>query len=202
MSKVTLIGDVHGKYQRYHEIVRERDRHTYTIQIGDFGFNYSTLDNVDSTKHLILPGNHDNYDIMKNYNHFLGDYGYVENFNGLSFFFYRGAYSIDRQYRTIGIDWWKDEEVTIDNFFKARELYRSIKPDVMITHDCPENLVSYLIGPYAPVYQNITSWALQELFNIHQPKIWRFGHYHNSWRMNIQGTDFRCLNELEIEILS
>jgi hypothetical protein len=43
---------------------------------------------------------------------------------------------------------------------------------------------------------------LQELFNIHQPKKWFFGHYHQSWSMTINGTDFRCLNELEIAVLT
>jgi len=80
---------------------------------------------------------------------------------------------------------------------KARELYRSIKPDIMLTHDCPETISPYLLRPGAQIYQNQTGYFLQELFNIHQPKRWFFGHYHKSWQMTINGTDFRCLNELE-----
>jgi Icc-related predicted phosphoesterase len=201
-NKVTLIGDVHGKYKRYHEIIREKDRHEYTVQLGDFGFDYSTLKNVDPKKHVFIGGNHDNYDVINDVPHYLSDFGYMVNFNGIDFFYYRGAYSIDRQYRTIGIDWWQQEQVGIEGFMKARELYREIKPDIVLTHDCPESLIQYLIPPGAQIYQNTTSWALQELFNIHQPKIWRFGHYHNHWRMTIGRTDFRCLNELEAEVIS
>lgn len=201
-NKITLIGDVHGKYKRYHEIIREKDRHEYTVQLGDFGFDYSTLKNVDPKKHVFIGGNHDNYDVINDVPHYLGDFGYMVNFNGIDFFYYRGAYSIDRQYRTIGIDWWQQEQVGIESFMKARELYREIKPDIVLTHDCPESLIQYLISPGAPIYQNTTSWALQELFNIHQPKIWRFGHYHNHWRFTIGKTDFRCLNELETEVIS
>lgn len=199
---ITLIGDVHGKYEKYHRILSRTEENPYTLQIGDFGFKYDTLKNVDHTKHLILPGNHDNYDICYNYPHFLPDYGYMVNFNGIDFFYYRGAYSIDRIYRTVGIDWWEQEQLKIEDFMKARELYRQIKPDVVFTHDCPQSLYSYLLPPEAKIYENITSWALEELFNIHQPKFWRFGHFHKSWRKVINGTDFRCLNELETEILT
>jgi len=200
-NSITLIGDVHGKYKNYHEIIREKDRHPYTLQLGDFGFKYDTLNNVDSTKHLILPGNHDNYNDCYNHSHFLGDYGYTY-LNRVNFFYYRGAYSIDSRHRTIGIDWWEDEQVTIDQFMKARELYRTIKPDIVITHDCPDEVSLRILKPDQRKYENLTGWALQELFNIHRPKKWFFGHYHQSWSMTINGTDFRCLNELETAVLT
>ena len=198
---ITLIGDVHGKYEHYHKIVRQTERHPYTLQIGDFGFKYDTLKNVDSTKHLILPGNHDHYDTCYNHPHFLGDYGYT-SLNRIDFFYYRGAYSIDRQYRTIGIDWWENEQVNIDQFMKARELYRNIKPEVMITHDCPQDIALQMLEPGQRVYENITSWALQELYNIHQPKLWFFGHWHRSVKIQHGNTQFVCLNELETYTLT
>lgn len=198
--KITVIGDVHGKYDKYYEVLREKDRNAHTVQLGDFGFKYDTLKNLDPERHKIIGGNHDNYEKIIKIPHYLGDYGCAK-LNGVDFFFYRGAYSIDRQYRTVGIDWWSEEQLTIDHFMKARDLYREIKPDIVLTHDCPETVVPYLLEPNARIYQNTTSWALQELFNIHQPKIWRFGHYHKKWSMNIGNTNFRCLDELEVEIL-
>ena len=198
---ITLIGDVHGKYEHYHKIVRQTERHPYTLQIGDFGFKYDTLKNVDSTRHLILPGNHDNYDTCYNHSNFLGDYGYT-SLNRIEFFYYRGAYSIDRQSRTIGIDWWENEQVNIDQFMKARELYRDIKPEVMITHDCPQDIALQMLEPGQRAYENITSWALQELYNIHQPKLWFFGHWHRSVKIQHGNTQFVCLNELETYTLT
>jgi predicted phosphodiesterase len=193
---ITVIGDVHGKYKRYHEIIRETERHPYTVQLGDFGFDYETLLNVDHNKHKIVGGNHDHYGRIIHIPHYLGDFGY-SCLNGVSFFYYRGAYSIDQKYRTIGIDWWPEEQVNVEGFMKARELYRATKPDIVITHDCPESVSPYLLDPGAQIFQNQTGYFLQEFFNIHQPKIWLFGHYHRSWKMNINGTDFQCLNELE-----
>jgi hypothetical protein len=195
---ITIIGDVHGKYQNYLNIVKNNE---YTVQLGDYGFKYESLKDVNHNNHLIIGGNHDNMDKIINTAHYLGDYGYTE-LNGINFFYYRGAYSIDRQDRTIGINWWEQEQVTIDQFMKARELYREIKPDIVLTHDCPDEISFMLLDPNQRKYENITGWALQELFNIHQPKIWRFGHYHHSWRMTVNGTDFRCLDELEVENIS
>jgi predicted phosphodiesterase len=194
---ITLIGDCHGKYKRYHEIIRKKDRHEYTIQLGDFGFDYTTLKNVDPKNHVFIGGNHDQYDIINDVPNYLGDYGYVNNFNGIDFFFFRGAYSIDRQYRTIGIDWWENEQVSIDQFMKARELYRETKPDLVITHDCPQDIAAQMLHMGQRTYENITSWALQELYNIHQPKLWFFGHWHRSKTIQHGKTKFMCLDELE-----
>ena len=194
---VTVIGDVHGKYKRYHEIIREKDRHPYTVQLGDFGFDYETLKNVDPKHHVFIGGNHDNYDKVKNCPNYLGDFGYTVNFNGLDFFYYRGAWSIDRIYRTVGIDWWEQEQVGLEGFLNAKELYQQTKPDIMLTHDCPEGIAQYVLPPNSKIHQNNTGWSLQSLFEIHQPKIWIFGHYHVSWNMKINGTNFICLNELE-----
>jgi Calcineurin-like phosphoesterase len=190
---ITVIGDVHGKYDRYTNLIKDI---SYSLQVGDYGFKYESLKNIDSTRHLILPGNHDNYNDCYNYSHFLGDYGYT-SLNRVEFFYYRGAYSIDRGDRTIGINWWEDEQVSIDQFMKARELYRIIKPRIVISHDCPDSISYQFLKPYQRKYENLTGWALQELFNIHQPNLWVFGHYHNSRTIQYGNTKFICLDELE-----
>jgi hypothetical protein len=191
---ITIIGDVHGKYQNYLNIVKNNE---YTVQLGDYGFKYESLKDVNHNNHLIIGGNHDNMDKIINTAHYLGNYGYTE-LNGINFFWYRGAYSIDRQYRTIGINYWSNEENNIETFIKARELYREVKPDLVLTHDCPESIVYQMLSPNHRIYQNITNWALQELFNIHQPKRWFFGHHHQSKTIQYGNTKFICLDELEI----
>lgn len=198
---VTIIGDVHGKYRRYHEIIREKDRHPYSVQLGDFGFDYETLKNVSPKNHVFIGGNHDNYDRVTVIPNYLGDFGYMVNFNGINFFYYRGAYSIDRKYRTVGIDWWEKEQLGIEDFMTARKMYQEIKPDIVLTHEAPEEITPFLLEPGSTIYQNITGWALNELFNAHQPKIWIFGHYHKSWQMKVNGTNFNCLNELETKVI-
>lgn len=190
---ITVIGDAHGKYDRYVKMARKRD---YTVQIGDLGFKYGCLNNLDPDRHKVVGGNHDKYPSLVEWPHYLGDYG-MASLGGVDFFFYRGAYSIDRQYRTIGFDWWEEEQLKIEDFMKAREVYREAKPDVVLTHDCPESITPMLLPPGAQIYQNTTSWALQELLNIHRPKMWIFGHYHVSKRIPLGETEFVCLDELE-----
>jgi predicted phosphodiesterase len=190
---LTVIGDVHGKYERYVNMARKRPS---TLQIGDLGFKYNCLANLDPENHKFIPGNHDNYDIVRKWPHCLGDYG-MRSLGGVDFFFYRGAYSIDRQYRTVGIDWWEDEQLKIEDFMDAREIYREARPEIVITHDCPEIVASMMLPPGSRLYQNITGWALQEMFNIHQPRTWIFGHWHVSRQISHGDTNFVCLDELE-----
>jgi predicted phosphodiesterase len=192
---LTVIGDVHGHYAEYERLARKRE---HTVQLGDLGFKYGCLNNLDPNNHKIIAGNHDNYDIIGNFPHYLGDYG---NFSlgGIDFFFYRGAYSIDKNQRTIGIDWWPQEENTIEAFMQARDLYRESKPKIVISHCCPYSVIPYFLEPkYAhKIIGTKTDWALQELLNIHKPDLWIFGHFHVSRKIIVEGTNFVCLNELE-----
>jgi len=72
INSITILADVHGKYRRMHEIIREKDRHEYIVQIGDLGFDFSTLDNVDPNKFKVVCGNHDNYGQNYSYSSLLG----------------------------------------------------------------------------------------------------------------------------------
>jgi len=190
---LTIIGDVHGHYAKYERMARKREN---TVQIGDLGFKYDCLNNLDPNNHKLIGGNHDNYDIIAKYPHYLGDFGNC-SLDGKDFFFYRGAFSIDRYYRTIGIDWWQAEQVNYSFFEEVKKLYVETKPDLVLTHDCPSSITPSLLPTNSQIYHNTTSHALEELFKIHQPKMWLFGHYHVSKTIVSDGTKFICLDELE-----
>ena len=193
---LTVIGDVHGHYDRYVKMARKRE---HTVQLGDLGFKYGCLSNLDPAKHKVVAGNHDNYDIIGEFPHYLGDFGNC-SLGGVEFFFYRGAYSIDRSYRTIGIDWWAQEEVSIENAEKAKELFEQTKPSIVITHCCPHSIIPYFLDPLdasAKVFCSRTDFALQSLWEVHQPSLWIFGHYHTNKSIEMNGTKFLCINELE-----
>ncbi len=95
MNKIRVFGDVHGRSNDYLKLIENTD---YSVQLGDFGFDYKFLGNVDDTKHVFFPGNHDNYDKCLWYPHCLGDYGYA-NLNSIDFYFVRGGFSIDKAWR-------------------------------------------------------------------------------------------------------
>lgn len=193
ITNFRLIGDVHGKYGQYHRLLRKA-RHT--IQIGDFGFDYNTLSNVDAEQHRILGGNHDNYDEIEKWPHFLGNHGVhsVPGFGDL--FFVRGGFSIDRHIRIEGHDWWRKEELDMGECYTAMTEYGIVRPDFVVTHACPTTIVPHVTeSPW--IAPSRTCQLLERLFGTHQPKTWVFGHYHKSFDAIIDGTRFVCLDELE-----
>ncbi len=193
ITNFRIIGDVHCKYELYHRLLRKA---RFTLQVGDFGFDYTTLIGVNARRHKILGGNHDNYDDVGNWPHFLGDCGVhtIEGFGDI--FFVRGGFSIDRQFRVEGVDWWKAEELDMGECYSALLEYERVKPNFVVTHECPSTVVPY-VTTSTQVIASRTKQLLERMFAIHQPDRWVFGHYHESGDVTIGGTRFTCLGELE-----
>lgn len=203
-----VIGDVHGKINQYKQLIHNID---YSIQVGDMAFDYSSLiDDIDPIYHKFIKGNHDNHDEFSP--HCLPKYGYVIH-GGIEFFYMQGAFSIDWQDR-LRYDqlhntksWWHTEQLSFHNLEKAVELYQLIKPDLVVTHEAPRSVVEHFDSRNALVhfgydpdtFTTHTSEALQAMLDINRPARWFFGHYHNTKKMNIGGTEFTCLDELNYE---
>ena len=109
---------------------------------------------------------------------------------------------LDKSMRIVGYDWWLDEELSYEKCSNCLESYSKIKPNIVISHECPESVIKFVSGlgmwGGKPIVPSKTAMLLQQMFEIHKPKYWFFGHHHKSWTMMIDGTHFRCLNELEI----
>ena len=188
-----VIGDVHGLYPDYKNLISNRK---YSVQVGDFGFSYDALEDLDSNNHKIIGGNHDNYDIIKNCPNYLGDYG-TANIGGVGFFFVRGEKSIDAHLRIEGTTWWRNEELSMEEGYAAVEAYTQAKPDIVISHGCPAELLPHFITNELKTTPSRTSQILDSMWNVHRPKMWIFGHHHNSKRIVVENCEFRCLAELE-----
>lgn len=187
-----IIGDVHGKLNDYQNII-EKHSSDKSIQIGDFGFKKEHdwhIENIDPEKHKILFGNHDYYPYL-NKPHSLGNFAYLEEDN---IFCIRGAYSIDQALRLQGHSWFDNEELTYSEFQTVLDYFESVSPDIVITHDCPDSIRKKFFGIYD---KSITSTGLQACLEIHQPKLWIFGHHHQSIKQTVENTEFVCLAELE-----
>lgn len=208
---ITLIGDVHGKYDKYKAIV---DKNEYTIQLGDFGFSShwrKLMEEVDPFHHLVISGNHDCYDTAFYAPHYMGNFG-VNTLNDVEFFHIRGGISIDRVYR-VGEEltggpktWWSQEEMNFTEMLACMEEYRKAKPRIVLSHAPPGFVCDVIHGNKHNILQKFkfhhgfkenTSLLGDELFKIHKPQYWVFGHHHRSWKKEIDGTTFICLNELE-----
>lgn len=190
-----IIGDVHGKVDQYHQIIK-REKAEKSVQLGDFGFQRQHdwfLENMDCAAHKVLFGNHDYYPYLHKPHSMCGTCAYNRDED---IFFVRGAYSIDHKLRLIGRDLFEDEEIPYSQFDQVLHFYEQIRPTTVVTHDCPHAILSPFFA-YSHFHFNRTGQLLDALFYSHKPKTWIFGHHHISRKMDIYGTEFICLNELE-----
>ena len=206
---IRVIGDIHcnldggenneyGKERSYFTLIEDAE---YSVQIGDFGFPippnnpsfHDKVATVDKTRHVAVLGNHDDYN--QRIANELGDFG-VHSFpleNGkFEFFYMRGAFTPDFYRRIIGIDLWREEQLTDQEGWDVVKLYQKIKPSIVITHDCPEVCLYMFYGGNCKVDR--TNRILQTCFEIHQPKLWIFGHHHRNWKYTYKDTLFICLD--------
>lgn len=205
MTSLRIIGDVHGKFGRYRELIRDVP---FSIQVGDMGVGFRGyragelvfLTNppfkaMSQGRHLFIRGNHDNPEVCARQRYWIPDGTVVDGIFCLG-----GAVSIDRAYRTEGLDWWPDEECSYAALEKMIDDYAAIKPEVVITHECPDSIAGEIL---AALRQGRTSdgsrtrQALDCMFAAHQPRRWFFGHWHHSLSFERAETQFRCLAELE-----
>jgi len=210
-----FIGDVHGKYRPYKRIIKGV---TQSIQVGDMGVGFHKvrppfpdpfLDGVtydtnpphyamtkEGESHRFIRGNHDNPEVCKRQSQWIPD-GHVEG----DMMFIGGAVSVDQEFRTEGVDWWRDEELSIKELDDLITKVADIKPRVMVTHEAPEFLVDGLIiasgRGYKLDWPSRTRQAFEAMYSLHKPELWIFGHWHVSFDYMEEGCRFKCLNELE-----
>jgi predicted phosphodiesterase len=181
---MTIIGDTHADYTEYLKITSNCSE---SIQVGDFGMIGFT-DKVPylGLNHKFIRGNHDDPMLCKQHPNYLGDYGIYKNI-----FYMSGAHSIDLQTRTPGLDWWPDEELSMKELYDAYTLYATLYPPIVITHDAP---YTALIAMGVFDAQSRTNEILEQMFEMHKPKLWVYGHHHRSFQEDIEKTKFICLN--------
>jgi hypothetical protein len=198
---VRFIGDVHGYYKRYRNVIRPVKN---SIQVGDMGVGFYNIkahryyanppyDSMTRGNHRFIRGNHDNPEVCRNQSQWIKD-GHYED----GMMFIGGALSIDKHLRNEGADWWADEELSVNELYALTDKYIEAKPEIMVTHDCPENIARVLFHTSMKHdYPSRTRQAFEGMFYHHKPKYWIFGHWHMSSNFEIEGTRFICLNEME-----
>ena len=197
-----FIGDIHDKASSYVAIIEESEYPT--VQIGDYAAGFNAIRDehkmsamvAASGKHRFIRGNHDSPEVCKQHPYWIED-GTIEN----NIMYVGGAWSIDWYRRTNGIDWWDDEELSIAEWGQVIETYAVMKPEIMVTHDCPSSVSKELfIGAGKALgsreIPTRTGQALQSMFELHQPKLWIFGHWHFNEMRVMDGTKFICIGEL------
>lgn len=207
MTRTRIIGDIHGliyDYQSY----SIGDFEGPTIQVGDFGIGYHNdywHDSIAAWQeahphHRFIRGNHDDPARCKTMPGYIND-GTIKN----DVMFIGGAWSIDGMGKTHGVGWWRDEECSIEQFNQFIDIYATMKPRVMITHDGPTNVTTEMFiqtglaigGVNARQIDTRTGTALQAMLDIHQPEEWYFGHWHHTMMYKYGRTMFHCIGILD-----
>lgn len=200
--KTRVIGDVHGKWMDYLNVVKNpSDSCSKSIQVGDFGVGFGErkayaeyIQSEMGDNHRFIRGNHDNPNECPEWPQWIPDLMVEDNV-----MFIGGAHSIDQAFRIPDVSWWEGEELSYQRLTDATVKYEHVKPEIMITHDIPDAVARHLFGFYKEANNpSRTRQAFDVMFFQcdHKPKLWIFGHWHVNVDINLFGTRFICLNEL------
>ena len=205
-----FIGDVHQQFETYLYILFKmqhkggRKGADCSIQVGDMGIGFPAdskfrKDDIVwfppvNDNHKFFRGNHDDPYQCNLHSNYLGDWGYLPDLN---LFFVSGGFSIDYIYRTMGINFWEDEELEQSEMIKVLNSYEECKPKIVVSHECPLGVkIDFVTNTWKFDTNSRTEILLHNMFEIHQPDYWIFGHHHQKKEMDKNGTHFVCLNEL------
>jgi predicted phosphodiesterase len=183
---IAFIGDLHGNMKDWLKLRRSFKR---TIQVGDLGAGFAELP-PEENGHTWIRGNHDSPDIACTRGDYLGDFGMRDGV-----FFVSGAASIDRDQRTPGVDWWADEELSDAQMHEALKLYAETRPSLVVSHCAPRE-AELVIGSSWRGCR--TSYWLQRMLDLHRPRLWVFGHYHEKHDKTVDGTRFLCVPKNQV----
>lgn len=217
MTKVRFIGDTHGNRELLIQAIHdyEEGKIECIYHVGDIGVGFyeveEELDAIftyvwyEKIPFIAVRGNHDNpgnwvfghekEDHTTSYRMHAGiKSGFYPNHT--MNFVINGALSIDQHSRVEGVDWWSDEELSIQELNVLVDSFAENKPKFVISHDCPQviaekHLFSKITGEMQ--YPSRTRQAMDAMLNCHKPDLWIFGHWHESRDKVIDGTRFICV---------
>lgn len=228
MNRIICTGDLHGDITRLftlNEITKGTlTKNDLVIILGDFGVIWdenTTMRKLEALGQLpftiaFLDGNHENFNLIKqmeriiewngaragllpcNIIHLLR--GEIYEINNKRIGVCGGADSVDKWWRTEGKSWWADEQITdkdYDNFKTNLGGNKTI--DIMLSHDCPKEIVP-IVKLYSGVNDGAITNSQRQLARINfiaDIKKWYFGH----WHIDIPIDDkFQCMYHAMKEI--
>lgn len=190
----------------------------YLIICGDFGGVWDNskedmywrnwLDQKNFTT-LFVDGNHENFDLLSTFEevelfggrvHKISDSvyhlmrGQIYNIDSKTFFTFGGASSHDKEHRTEGVSWWKEELPSSEELQTAitNLTLNEWKVDYIITHCAPSSVQQTINTNYD---KDILTDFFEDIKTKIEFKKWFFGHYHTS--VNVDDR-FCCLyNKIE-----
>ena len=196
-----ILSDVHGDIETCERVAKEHPNET-VLQLGDIGVGFNVPKFIGHPYRydgkpvwqavLNLPknfwffvGNHDNRSLASDLWNCLGNYGEFKDI-----FFVSGADSIDKDRRTLGVDYWPDEELNHQQASDCLELWEQSKATTIIAHDCPQRIAEGYMLIYDRSY---TRNLLDAMVKARKPNLVIFGHHHRKLNISLDGTRYICL---------
>jgi Icc-related predicted phosphoesterase len=211
---IYILGDLHGDWTKLERIKEHMNPEDIIIQVGDFGIYSRELMYLRHAfpegypcKVLMIDGNHENFNIINEWskdeptefhkNFFYMPRGYVMEIEGKLFGFLGGAESIDKAWRTPGIDWFAEERVSQDDVDKLIHNLNGRELDVLISHSPPEFVNKANFPPLnerdwgLPLgWIDESAWKVTKAYWAVKPKVMYCGHMHkNVWHANVRIVD-------------
>lgn len=219
--KILVCGDIHGVWAHLN-ILMNRRQPDIILQCGDMGywpnFHGVVSDGTGkkkwdlfgirnkSTRIYWCDGNHENHLSLKELGNCSAALGpgifYMKRGSILELpdkrevLFFGGARSIDREYRTVGVDWFPEETIG----YRDLENLPEEKIDIVISHTCP---VEFDMGGWKHTMTGLvykdrlddpSRKALSYILDKYRPKLWYFGHFHQYMEGSYQDCRWWCLN--------
>lgn len=203
---IYLTGDLHGDIRdKRIEFFKTLDENSTLIILGDAGIYFYPY-KIEEWNNLNLKcltiairGNHDSTFILHNMKEktlfgaecyqlndktFIPKEGEILNINDKKFFVFGGALSIDKAWRTLGLDYWADEQPSQADFNNAIENLSRVNYniDYFLAHDVYRDIAKKMFY-MNEVINSSTSDMLAELearikINGGKPYEYFFGHWH------------------------
>ena len=212
---VYLTGDTHGDIDRFkHGRLRWLGKKDTVVVLGDFGFVWDgskeeqkKLDWLRKRPYtlLFLDGSHENYDLLKQYpeeerfggrvqalggNVYHVCRGSVLELEGKKYLCFGGAESPDKEDREPGVNWWKEEMPSDEEYAFCEENLTACgyKVDYVLTHDAPSRFLDFTALACGETNQ-LHSFLDKILLKLTYEK-WFFGCYHKDVQLS---TKSRCV---------
>ena len=215
------MGDNHGEYRYMFDIIKNNEiKDCYFIHLGDGGEGFIPLEKqlrqfaylndffrAHNIQYMSIRGNHsdpfyfrpDSRVAMSNFE-LIEDYTVVE-YKGKKIQFIGGATSIDRIHRNEGTSYWKEESVVLDKD-------KCQKVDILVTHTAPSqcfpqqfNDIVYNWARHdSSLLKDLTEerGLMDEIFEICQPSLHLYGHFHYSYTENVNDCIHKLLDINEV----
>jgi Icc-related predicted phosphoesterase len=151
--RILFIGDIHGNFRFLENMVSRIPEKAvdYIIQVGDFGLWPQNVKQWKRLQHKIyfIDGNHEYFPLLPTPVNpepveILGGLVYlprgtIMKIGSCRIGFLGGAESVDRMYRTEGVDWFRQEAISYKDMMHFSDVGEL---DILVTHTPPATVVA------------------------------------------------------------